>query len=64
MDGCMDVHSYPGFIVNPPAHQPFPQNIFLNRSYVIAGMDMVARAKQASRSTPMVVNLSLGSSFR
>lgn len=27
-------------------------------------MDMVARAKQASRSTPMVANLSLGSSYR
>lgn len=30
----------------------------------MAGMDMVARAKQSSPSTPMVINLSLGSGFR
>ena len=36
----------------------------INRSYVLAGLNMVGRAKQAAASTPMVVNLSLGSSYR
>lgn len=30
----------------------------------MAGMDMVARAKQSSPSTPMIINLSLGSGYR
>lgn len=32
-------------------------------SWIVAGMDMVAQAKRASPSVPMVVNLSLGSSY-